>query len=173
MRVFFALTFYDNSKEEISQYRDFIANNSVKGKFIDTRNIHLTLEFLGEIRPNELDKLKTILSKLNATEISLLGSYYDSFRKKNKDIIWIGIEKNKTLINLVKQLRTLLTQEGYETENNTYIPHITLGRQIVISEQFRDFTLNPVKIPVRSIAIMESKRVHDKLVYEPISEILI
>ena len=171
MRVFYALTFEDKYKEQISYYRDIIANISAKGRFIETSNIHLTLEFIGDVRQDELDDLIDVLDSLTLSPIELTASYLGAFRKKNRDIIWLGLDSNKQLDLLVKQLRKLLSSKEYKIENQKYVPHITLGRQIIFHDNLEEFKINPIKIPIKSIALMESKRVHDKLVYEPICEL--
>lgn len=49
MRVFFAVTFNQKTKEKLLEYRDVVANQSIKGRFTNPNNFHLTLEFIGEV----------------------------------------------------------------------------------------------------------------------------
>ncbi|MCS4454542.1 hypothetical protein JQ038_07195 [Clostridium botulinum] len=49
MRVFYAVTFYEEAKEKLIEYKNIVVNNSVKGRFTNKNNFHLTLEFIGEV----------------------------------------------------------------------------------------------------------------------------
>lgn len=171
MRVFYALTFDNKTKEKISHYRDLVANHSLTGRFIDTSNLHLTLEFIGDVKNDELNTLMDILDTLTLSPLVLRGSYLGLFKRKNKDIIWLGINKSQQVNNILKELRAQLTSNNYKLEDSKQIPHITLGRQVILLENLEDYKVNPIDLPVKSIALMVSKRVQDILVYEPIYEI--
>lgn len=171
MRVFYAITFYEETKEKLLEYRNLVSNGSVKGKFTDKNNFHLTLEFIGEV--DEIKLLINILYKLQQRPKCIITSDIGSFQRGNKEIAWVGIKENKELITLQKELKRLLIDKGFEVDNRKYTPHITIGRQIVRSNLIEKNNLEPIEISIRSIALMESKRVNEKLVYEPLEEILI
>ncbi len=173
MRVFYAVTFDSDIKNRLFKYRKLIEKNSIKGKFTDIDNFHLTLEFIGEVNKNKLDELISILYELKSRPEKIITSHVGSFKRKNKEIIWIGIETNKRLLELQRELKKLLIQNRYEIDNRKYRPHITMGRQIVRACTMDDIIIEPIEIPIRSIALMESKRENDKLVYKPIKEIMI
>ncbi|WP_461206007.1 RNA 2',3'-cyclic phosphodiesterase [Clostridium sp. DL1XJH146] len=136
MRVFYAITLNQDTKEKLAEYRDIDALHKLK---------HF---------PKEIDIYK-------------LGS----FKRKNKEIVWAGIKKNEELILLQKELRKLLNNSGFSFENRDYTPHITLGRQIVRQQPLENIEFERIKASVKSIALMESKRVDGELVYEEIVEI--
>ncbi len=131
MRVFYAVTFQEETKEKLIEYKNLVSNNSVKGRFTNKNNFHLTLEFIGEVDEKELSLLTNILYKLQNPPKELITSYIGSFKRRDKDIIWLGIEENKELITLQRNLRNLLINNGFKIENRKYKPHITIGREIV------------------------------------------
>ena len=65
-----------------------------------------------------------------------------------------------------------LEQQGFSRERKGLSPHITLGREVEPHRNFIDVQKNvrlePMKISVRSIALMESVRKGPKLVYVPL-----
>ncbi|MCS4516605.1 2'-5' RNA ligase family protein [Clostridium botulinum] len=61
----------------------------------------------------------------------MVTSYIGSFKRRDKEIIWLGIEENKCLITLQRELRNLLINNGFQIEDRKYKPHITIGREIV------------------------------------------
>ncbi|APF26770.1 RNA 2',3'-cyclic phosphodiesterase [Clostridium botulinum] len=173
MRVFYAVTFQEETKEKLIEYKNLVSNNSVKGRFTNKNNFHLTLEFIGEVDEKELSLLTNILYKLQNPPKELITSYIGSFKRRDKDIIWLGIEENKELITLQRNLRNLLINNGFKIENRKYKPHITIGREIVTKGPIDKNIFSPIKIPIASIALMESKRFNGQLVYEPLEEIII
>lgn len=173
MRVFYAVTFQEETKEKLIEYKNLVSNNSVKGRFTNKKNFHLTLEFIGEVDEKELSLLTNILYKLQNPPKELITSYIGSFKRRDKEIIWLGIEENKELITLQRNLRNLLINNGFKIENRKYKPHITIGREIVTKGPIDKNIFSPIKIPIASIALMESKRFNGQLVYEPLEEIII
>lgn len=173
MRVFYAVTFQEETKEKLIEYKNLVSNNSVKGRFTNKNNFHLTLEFIGEVDEKELSSLTNILYKLKNPPKELITSHIGSFKRRDKDIIWLGIEENKELITLQRNLRNLLINNGFKIENRKYKPHITIGREIVTKGPIDKNIFSTIKIPIASIALMESKRFNGQLVYEPLEEIII
>lgn len=173
MRIFYAVTFSNETKEALIPYRDIVANSSVKGHFVDKKNFHLTLEFIGEVTSAELQDHLLVLESLAVPHFKLNATYIGSFQKRDRHVVWMGIEMNPPLMELQRQLIRKLRGHGFRVEDRTYKPHITLGRQILLLGDLEELIINPLMIKPHSIAIMESKKVGDQLVYEPISELLL
>ncbi|TXR54865.1 RNA 2',3'-cyclic phosphodiesterase [Reinekea thalattae] len=166
MRLFFALSFDSATKKRITPFRDWVIKEADKGQFTRDANYHLTLEFLGEISDEKVPALIEIIHQLGPAPAELRVNRIDAFEKRNKQILWLGIEHNHPLMTLQTQLIQRLQQAGFETQDRPYRPHITLGRRIVLNKpldafQFADFT-----IPVRAIALIESRPEDDQVIYE-------
>lgn len=172
MRVFYALTFYEESKYLLSQYRDLIASHCESGKFTKRHNFHLTLQFVGEVDYKTEEVLCDLLYELKTRPSQLVLDGIGSFKKK-KDILWFGIQRNEALLNLHKELTTILVHNGIELEKRKYKPHITIGRQVTGFANEASIFIDAIEIPIKSIALMESKRIDGRLVYQPIEEIQI
>ncbi len=173
MRVFYAVTFHKETKEKMYQYQKIVTNNSIKGRFTNPNNFHITLEFIGEVNQVKLCLLINVLHQLQHRPQKLVVSSIGSFKRQNKEIVWLGTEMNMELINLHKELRELLTKNGFDTDKRDYKPHITIGRQVVRTNPEGETAVEPILAPIRSIALMESKRVNDQLIYEPVEEIIV
>lgn len=172
MRTFYAVTFSDLTKEALIRYRDMIADSSIKGRFTRQDNFHLTLEFIGDTDGEKLEKLLYILEGLRVQPMNLSGSYIGSFKKRNREIIWMGLDKNRVLLELQKELNRKLKDEQIILKQQKYRPHITLGRQVLMARDLKDLVIEPLMINPISVALMESKRVGEKLVYEVVEELL-
>ncbi|MCP5046133.1 MAG: RNA 2',3'-cyclic phosphodiesterase [bacterium] len=100
-------------------------------RWVKTKNIHLTLKFLGEITQNHYPQLETHLDTTNYTEgnidIRLTGC--GTFgRKGTPNIFWLGISKNSRLEQLFHSIENTLHPIGYDKETRPFKPHITVGR---------------------------------------------
>ena len=174
MRVFLAIEFPENIKEYLNQVQLVVKGQSVKGNFTKKENYHLTLHFIGQIRNDELDYLKEVIDeaagKQNCFQMTL--NQLGHFTRGNKQIVWVGILPNEILNKLYIQLAMLLKCKGYTIEERKFVPHITIGREVVLTKEFnkmeQQMKLNEVVIPVSKISLMESTRIKGELKYIPL-----
>ncbi|MBV6450994.1 MAG: RNA 2',3'-cyclic phosphodiesterase [Anaerolineales bacterium] len=94
-------------------------------------NIHLTLKFLGEIPPAQVDALTSAL-RVQAdsvpafkVEVGGLGSFPDVKRAR---VLWIGIQAPAEIQTLQRGIESACARLGYESESRGFSPHLTIGR---------------------------------------------
>lgn len=170
MRIFYALTFEHEDQNKIGHYRDIAANHIIKGRYTAIKNIHMTLAFVGEVPQCDIALYEDIIDDLHLQDLTLDCRHLGTFKKKNKEILWLGTEKNPTLINMERQLRSALKDAELTFDDRKFIPHITLGRDIRSDYDISQLVIAPLKIKPKGVALMISHRVHDELVYEPLLE---
>jgi 2'-5' RNA ligase len=100
-------------------------------KWVDIRNLHLTLFFLGETPDKHIDPitagLKGVVDKLESFSIILSGM--GLFRNiRDPRVIWIGIEDSPALLELQSGIADFLVGLGYRKETRPFSPHLTIGR---------------------------------------------
>lgn len=191
MKVFYALTFEEQSKSLLGQVRDKVKADFSKGRYTETDNFHMTLTFIGEVSYEEVGVLEEILYQLfepspdewdeEVTQISpgelipecLQLSHYGTFSNHGKDVLWVGVEDDTKLIKLQRELTGLVVDEGFEIADEAFVPHITLGRGIENSEALKLTQDMKKDITIRSLALMESKMIDGQTVYQVIDEVLI
>lgn len=176
MRIFTAIALSAPLKEYLSEIQRQIKPYAAKGNFTIPENLHLTLRFIGESTERES---QAVLEAMKATAIvanafTLQTSKLGCFRKGNKLILWLGLEASHSLNMLFEQLELNLVQQGFQREERPYRPHLTLGREIVLTEDFENIkniiTLEKRQIRVDQLTLMESKRINGKLAYVPIQQ---
>ncbi len=147
-------------------------HDALQGNFTRRENLHLTLAFLGEIPPAGVENIKQAMDKVSAGQFSLVISHLGQFKRNGGDIYWLGIEKNTSLLNLHTQLSRELRGAGFKLEERGFKPHLTLGRQIILSPAFdqAEFSrkIPPLSQEVDRISLMKSERIAGKLTYTEI-----
>ncbi len=172
MRLFFALTFDDATKNELVFYQDLVRANDMKGHNTRKENFHITLGFIGECTENEKQTLVTILYQLKTSCDSLRIDRLGSFNQKRSHLLWLGMAQNRPLMRLKRELDAKLVAKNFIVESRNFIPHITLFRHVSGGEQIKSLHIKPREINVYSIALMESMYRDNKLVYQVIDEVV-
>ena len=107
---------------------------SLKGEKIRWANndrIHITLKFFGKIEEDKIPSINNVLMKSAgkssrfSINLSGLGVFPDS---RSPTVLWAGIEKQSLLFDLYNNIKRELKIIGYEPENRSFEPHLTLGR---------------------------------------------
>jgi RNA 2',3'-cyclic 3'-phosphodiesterase len=110
-------------------------------RWVPTENMHLTLKFIGDVSPANVELLSQMLTaetKGSAPfqmQIGGLGSFPSSRRAR---VIWIGIQAPPGLASLQHGIESATTRLGYEPETRPFSPHLTIGRvrqQVSAGEQ--------------------------------------
>lgn len=100
-------------------------------RWTPTHNIHLTLKFLGDVSPSNLDLIKQMLTREAAQfsafdlEVESVGSYPTSRRPR---VLWVGLNAPASLISLQHAIESAASRLGYESEERGFSPHLTIGR---------------------------------------------
>lgn len=177
MRVFIGVRLPESIKEQLGAVQEEVKRASLKGSFTDPDNFHLTMRFIGEVNPEQKCAIETALARCTQEQgpFQIETAGLGNFLKKNKWIIWLGIKESRQLHQVYDQLNAELLGEATTVADEVaFIPHLTLGRGIVLSQEWEDLCKVPLpsdqKIPVTALTLFESVRVNGKLVYRPIAD---
>lgn len=132
MRAFIAIDLPPQIKDTISKIQDKLKTVLPKVSWVKPVNLHLSLKFLGEISPKQLNTINQIVaeagSKANNFKIRIetLSALPDIARAR---IIWAGTDKIEAqLQQIVEELEAKLSQLGIPKEKRSFCAHITIGR---------------------------------------------
>ncbi|MCT4631818.1 MAG: RNA 2',3'-cyclic phosphodiesterase [Firmicutes bacterium] len=169
MRVFYALTIDDSSKDKLYKISSKQRGLCSGGKFTTSSNYHLTITFVGNVSENELDKYKEVLNYVSTlpTEISL-DAY--SFFMKKRYILYFDVKNSSILSQLKNEIDNGLLELGFVDQFSEYVPHITIGRNI--KEVKEILPLEKIVLKVKSLALMGSVNEGNGLVYKELFEII-
>jgi RNA 2',3'-cyclic 3'-phosphodiesterase len=100
-------------------------------RWVAPQNVHLTLKFLGDVSPTNLEqlaktlKVETALHRTFSLSVGGFGAFPNSRRAR---VIWIGLEAPPALETLRRGVETSAAQLGYAAEERPFSPHLTIGR---------------------------------------------
>jgi len=173
-RLFISVNCDEKVKKQFLSVQEKIKTLSVKGNFSSPDNIHLTLVFLGETPDGSIQPITSAIDKALIPPVApftLAFTTAGCFRHSNKELWWIGTDRNDMNLGILKTIRGRITNDllskSIHFDNRSFNPHITLGREIkhelpiIISKQ-------KIIFPVNRISLMRSERINGKLTYTEI-----
>ena len=174
MRTFIAIELEEEVKDHLAEVQAETQKLCRRGNFTPKDNFHLTLHFLGEIEEDVIEYLQDAMYETARRNrpFTLTLDKIGFFPRGNKGIMWAGLERSTHLQRLFSTLEKSLEQQGFARERKGLSPHITLGREVEPHRSFVDVQkstkIEPMKVSVRRISLMESVRKGPKLVYVPL-----
>lgn len=134
MRTFIAIELPEDIRAGLQ--REIDALKSLPGgravRWVSASGIHLTLKFLGEVAPSRIEGIQDTMNAVAAAqspfELSIrgIGSFPNNRRPR---VVWVGVEDpSGSLARTQKALEDRLSELGFEREDRSFHPHLTLGR---------------------------------------------
>jgi 2'-5' RNA ligase len=166
-RVFIAINLPEDIKKALFLYSEKFSE--LPARWTTKDNLHITLEFLGDLTDIEIGDackiLKEVAKRHNSFPMSLNKILYGPPKKMPPKMVWVEGEKSDELVNLREDLQErLLEKVKFRPEGHGFVTHITLAR---ISEwEFKKFELEErpeinenidLIFTAESIEIMESE----------------
>ncbi|TYP92565.1 2'-5' RNA ligase [Fodinibius salinus] len=132
MRLFIALPISESIKTQLAELKQPM--DGVHWQSPD--QMHLTLKFLGETKESPAQQLTDYLTNIEHPVLSLTINKLGTFPQSKKPrVLWAGIKKNDSLTTLHEKIEQLCTSLGFDPENRSFIPHITLARMKDVSKE--------------------------------------
>jgi 2'-5' RNA ligase len=101
-------------------------------RWVRTEGLHLTLRFLGQAPAAAVEPLSAIVDRLAASaapfEVTIEGAgAFPSMRRPRA--LWLGVTDGASrLAELAAALDTAVANEGWESDERPFRPHLTLAR---------------------------------------------
>jgi RNA 2',3'-cyclic 3'-phosphodiesterase len=167
MRLFVAINFTSKDRQRMGRAARRMREAELPVRWVEPDQIHMTLKFLGEVRPERVADVKTAVSHVAAKtqpftmRMSGSGAFPTTRRPK---VIWLGAVASPELRCLKHDLEWELAPLGFDREVRAFHPHVTLGRARVDARagDFRGFedlvaAMDfAAEITVRSVDLMKS-----------------
>lgn len=121
MRLFTGLELPDTIKSQLLARQSGIAG----GRWQNHNQLHLTLNFIGEIPLDEVAPIQALVSglEIEPAELKLKGVGHFGNRA-----VWVGIAPEEPLREVQQDLANALQAMGLTLDKRRYHPHITIAR---------------------------------------------
>lgn len=134
VRVFFALEpsplVRDSVGRCLEEIKKRAKNHAIR--WARHENLHITLQFIGEVQREHLDRLtdsvkNSLLGKTKPLTVHLgeLCLFPSAYRPR---VVVMGVPAQEALAELAKWIGEGITHAGYEVEKRPFRAHMTLGR---------------------------------------------
>ncbi|MFB5631737.1 MAG: RNA 2',3'-cyclic phosphodiesterase [Nitrosopumilus sp.] len=177
MRTFVAIEISENDVKK--SIKDFQNKLQINAKPINSDQLHFTLQFLGEITEEQIQKVIESLQTIEFSEFTINLKGVGAFPKpKFPRVIWVGTDEEggKNLIELAKKVENVLKPLGLISDK-PFKPHITIFR---IKKKIGDITedLNKQRVTdfgmqkIFSIKLKKSELTPEGPIYSDLEEVL-
>ncbi len=179
MRLFVAVPFPAEVKNELGKLIDNWQREKDKVGWVKKENLHLTLKFLGETPVEKLEALKANLSSNLKTpsaftlSLSRAGAFPNLNRAR---VIWIGVsEGREKLVELGQKVEEAARPLGFPAEEREFSAHLTVGRvkNNRLSERLlakvRACTFEVKGIIVSEVVLYQSELAPEGSIYTPLA----
>jgi 2'-5' RNA ligase len=131
MRCFIALELNNAIKDQLQAAQAHFKNIGGKVTWCGRNQMHLTLQFLGEVADDLIPKICDAMN-LAAEEVppfEFTVEKIGAFPPKGQPrVLWAGVSDCPPLLKLQQRLETYLKPLGFKPEDRDFTPHLTLGR---------------------------------------------
>jgi 2'-5' RNA ligase len=150
---------------------------TLKGRFSSAGNLHLTLCFLGETKPELTLGLRPFLQEAAALGQSFPLRFARELHyfgtEKPARVVWLGLRGELMPLRLLQNLVAQAVEKaGLPQEERPYIPHVTLARNCVFSDDVPlaqgEIQFSTSRLPefeVTGFSLMISEQVDGKRIY--------
>ena len=179
-RIFIGLKTSGHLSNVIPMIKSTIDDRKQVIRWINGRNLHLTLSFVGEITSSQIDDLEkdlNCITDFNSFDITVNGTgLFPSI--KSPKTLWLDIVKGRTkLIDIQNQIESIALKFQANIKSTDFSPHITIARIKAGNKNvnldlstFLNAVYSDIKIPVKKIYLFKSQLLEQGVNYSIISE---
>jgi 2'-5' RNA ligase len=132
IRSFIAIELPEATRKAITVVQEQLKRSRAGVRWVKPGSIHLTLKFLGNIPPEQVDEIAAATAQLVRDEppITLCAAGLGSFPSPRKPrVIWVGLQGEIDRLAIIQaDLEKALEPLGFAREGRGFRPHLTIGR---------------------------------------------
>ncbi len=131
-RLFIAVELPEEIKEYLSSAVRTLQETGADAKWVEPKNIHLTLKFLGATPAETIPAIRRAMTAVtdNARAVPASLETFGGFPSLAAPrVLWVSLtDKEKRLEHIVRELEDSLSAVGFAKEDRPFKAHITLAR---------------------------------------------
>ena len=132
IRSFIAIGLPEATRQTLAAVQKHLKQSGAGVRWVKPSSIHLTLKFLGNIHPTQVEDIALAVAQEVRDEppITLGAAGLGAFPGRRKPrVIWIGMEGEvQRLTRIQARVENALEPLGFVREKRPFRPHLTIGR---------------------------------------------
>ncbi|MDH3964537.1 MAG: RNA 2',3'-cyclic phosphodiesterase [Deltaproteobacteria bacterium] len=132
IRSFIAIGLPEATRQTLAAVQEHLKQSGAGVRWVKPSSIHLTLKFLGNIHPTQVEDIALAVAQEVRDEppITLGAAGLGAFPGRRKPrVIWIGMEGEvQRLTRIQARVENALEPLGFVREKRPFRPHLTIGR---------------------------------------------
>ena len=132
IRSFIAIELPEETRKTLSAVQEELKRSGAGVRWVRPSSIHLTLKFLGNINPAQVENIASVMVQVVQDEppIGLLLGGLGAFPSQRKPrVIWVGLKGEVQRLGQIQaRLENGLEPLGFTREKRPFRPHLTIGR---------------------------------------------
>jgi RNA 2',3'-cyclic 3'-phosphodiesterase len=132
IRAFIAAEISDEVRARVGELLTKLKRTEAEVKWVRPASMHLTLRFLGNIFPDQVELIDAAMNEAVAgmapvaVEVEGAGVFPNPDRPR---VLWLGLSRGgPELTALAERLNAALSARGFGPADRPFAPHLTLGR---------------------------------------------
>ena len=168
IRCFIALEIPERIQNQLARIQGTLRNQIQKASWVKPSNIHLTLKFLGDVDPEELESIGEAIEGVAsrhrsfALRVGGLGAFPNFARPR---VMWAGVKVGGERVSVLAQdINVALSDCGFPLETKRFNPHLTIARlkeRIDLrpyANQYRQYDhIDGAEMSVNTISLIQSQ----------------
>lgn len=168
IRCFIAIEIPQPIQNQLARIQGTLQKQIQKASWVKPGNIHLTLKFLGDVNPDNLEPIGETIEEVTSRHRSFplriggVGAFPNLVRPR---VIWVGVKTGgKRVSALTQDINVALSYCGFSFETKKFNPHLTIARlkeRIDLrpyTSQYRQYDrIDRVEMTVDRISLVQSQ----------------
>ena len=132
IRCFVAIEIPETIQNQLARIQGTLRDQIQKASWVKPSNIHLTLKFLGDVDPNDLDPIGEAIEEVTSRHRSFsmriggLGAFPNFVRPR---VLWSGVTVGSEPVSaLAQDINVALSNCGFLLDTKKFNPHLTIAR---------------------------------------------
>jgi len=130
MRTFIAIPLPQSIKDYLGDIQNQFKKCNVEAKWVNTKNTHMTLKFLGEVQEDKIPSIESAIKEtiagISSIKVNLIGFGFFP-NEHNPRVFFVSTDKEEILQKIAYNLEEKLKPLGFKPEHR-FRSHITLAR---------------------------------------------
>lgn len=128
VRTFIALELNDEIRARLGEAQEVLKRCNARMTWVDPKNIHITIKFLGEVRDKKIPDIKSALKSISFRSFPIKTGGITVNNPHRPFTVWCTIEDGGLCAQFLGLVENSLGSLGFACEQRRFTPHATVAR---------------------------------------------